>query len=320
MFYSFQKLIFPQEELIKHYGYPAENHEITTTDGYILTLQRIPYGIKNPPTHHQKPVVFLMPGLLATSTCFFFNGIENSLAFLLAEEGYDVWLGNARGTTYARKHVTLNPDDDKSEFWNFSWHEIGVFDVPASIDYVLQQTQQKSLIYVGHSQGTTNFFVMASERPEYNQKVKLAVSLAPVAFMPNIPNSASKQLAKNVKILELIANAINFYEILPQLKIFGVLVEQFCGVGAETQEKCIEIYEKIMGANENQLNAVKLIANLITTKIIVKNFIYRRTFLFICLIFLLVLLLNNSIITPKKLTLVGITQNNQQQKILSNIF
>lgn len=184
-----------------------------------------------------------------------------------------MWLGNARGTTYARKHVDFNPDDDKSEFWDFSWHEIGVYDVPASIDYVLQQTQQESLIYVGHSQGTTDFFVMASELPEYNQKVKLAVSLAPVAFMPNIPNSASKQLAKNVKILELIANAINFYEILPQLKIFGVLVEEFCGEGAKTQEKCIEIYESVMGANEQQLNAVKISKIFAKKKLLNKNFV-----------------------------------------------
>ena len=37
-------------------------------------------------------------------------------------------------------------------------------------------------MYVGHSQGTTQFLVMASEKPEYNGKISLAAGLAPAAF------------------------------------------------------------------------------------------------------------------------------------------
>jgi lysosomal acid lipase/cholesteryl ester hydrolase len=39
------------------------------------------------------------------------------------------------------------------------------------------------LIYIGHSMGTTALFVMLSEMPEYNEKIKLFIALAPVAFM-----------------------------------------------------------------------------------------------------------------------------------------
>lgn len=51
----------------------------------------------------------------------------------------------------------------------------------ASIDYILKQTGQDGLYYVGHSMGTTVFYVMTSVMPEYNGRVKAMASLAPVA-------------------------------------------------------------------------------------------------------------------------------------------
>lgn len=79
----------------------------------------------------------------------------------------------------------------------FRWHEIGYNDVPAMIDYVLNETNQTEVTYVGHSQGTTSFFVMASERPEYNKKIKLMVAFAPVVYLSNMKQPVLKQLATN---------------------------------------------------------------------------------------------------------------------------
>lgn len=64
------------------------------------------------------------------------------------------------------------------------------------IDYILAKTGEKKLFYIGHSQGTTSFFVMGSTRPEYNDKIRLMVALAPVAYMKNIPNIAVKIIAQ----------------------------------------------------------------------------------------------------------------------------
>ena len=99
-----------------------------------------------------KPVVLLQHGLMASSETFVQNG-GNSLAFKLVEAGYDVWLGNNRGNIYSRKHMLLIPWGKR--YFDFSFYEMGKYDLPAMIDYILMQTSTKKLSYIAHSLGTT---------------------------------------------------------------------------------------------------------------------------------------------------------------------
>lgn len=58
---------------------------------------------------------------------------------------------------------------------------MGTYDLPAAIDHILEVTGQQQLVYIGHSLGTTVFYVMASTLPEYSNKIKFQISMAPVA-------------------------------------------------------------------------------------------------------------------------------------------
>ena len=77
-------------QILTYWDYPGEEHHVITKDGYNLTIHRIPHGRNNSAT---KGVVFLQHGLLCSSADFILNLPTESLGFVLADEGYDVWMG-----------------------------------------------------------------------------------------------------------------------------------------------------------------------------------------------------------------------------------
>ena len=68
-------------------------------------------------------------------------------------------------------------------FWDFSWEEMGTYDIPAIIDFVLAKTGQSQVSYVGHSEGTTQIFAAASLAPAY-YKEKMNSSLGSLNYKP----------------------------------------------------------------------------------------------------------------------------------------
>ncbi|XP_004369963.1 gastric triacylglycerol lipase isoform X2 [Trichechus manatus latirostris] len=148
-------------QMITYWGYPNEEFEVVTEDGYILEINRIPHGKKNS---------------------------ENT------DAGYDVWLGNSRGNTWARRNIYYSPDS--VEFWAFSFDEMAKYDLPATIDFIVKKTGQEKLYYVGHSQGTTIGFIAFSTNPELAKRIKTFYALAPVATVKYI-----KSLLKELELI-----------------------------------------------------------------------------------------------------------------------
>lgn len=197
-FYSFPVSWFRQTKLIGDNGYAYETHHVTTVDGYILELHRIPSTGGRP--------VILMHGLLDSSAAWVMSGRQNGfgmatnlfrmiflfcsgwlslcgvsvypirIAYILSNSGYDVWLGNCRGNIYSQQHKQYEANGrhwDRKRFWNFSWHEIGVCKLENSIlwnwtslvtSFAPQQASticQQSLIMCRRKRITRNFITSA---------------------------------------------------------------------------------------------------------------------------------------------------------------
>lgn len=84
-----------------------------------------------------------------------------------------------------------------------SFHEIGVYDLPATIDYILDKTNKDQLSYIGHSQGCTTFFIMGSVKPDYMKKINVMAALAPAVFMANTSHPLVKLAAQPLVNLAL---------------------------------------------------------------------------------------------------------------------
>jgi pimeloyl-ACP methyl ester carboxylesterase len=99
--------------------------------------------------------VITFHGMLGSSGDMVMSG-NYSPGFYLVDKGFDLWLGNARGNRFNTRHKTLTMKDAK--FWDFSFHEMGIYDLPAMVDYTLKITQKKRAFFIGHSQGNISLY------------------------------------------------------------------------------------------------------------------------------------------------------------------
>ena len=103
-------------------------------------------------------------------------------------------------------------DPKYKEYWNFDWEEMGMYDVPAAIDFILTKaTNFKQVAYIGHSQGTTQLLAAATLKPDYfKEKISIAALMSPVASMHN----------NQIKLYDLLGMKLNRIFLKTQIDLF----------------------------------------------------------------------------------------------------
>nr|XP_018903067.1 PREDICTED: gastric triacylglycerol lipase-like [Bemisia tabaci] len=163
------------EENIQFHRYPHEKHKVLTEDGFYLNLIRLPRNDSD------RLPVLIVHGFMSSSRAWVAMGPNASLGYKLYDAGYDVWLADLRGNEYSLEHNTLKKTDPK--FWEFSIHEMGLYDQPALVDFILNKTGAPKLIHIGYSMGSGSFFVMNALHPEFTHaKVQAHIAMAPGVF------------------------------------------------------------------------------------------------------------------------------------------
>ncbi|PHZ14919.1 alpha/beta-hydrolase [Rhizopus microsporus ATCC 52813] len=172
------------------WGYISEKHEVVTEDGYIIIMYRLyrkgckPSGMP----------VLIGHGLFQCSGAFVLNE-EKSIAFTLADEGYDVWVGNNRAIA-GYDHISLSYKDP--EYWDWGLKELGIYDFKAMLDHVREYSGYSRVAYIGHSQGNAQAFIGLSLCPEIANKLSCFVALAPAIFSGTLVNTYPLRLLINL--------------------------------------------------------------------------------------------------------------------------
>ncbi|KAH0701404.1 hypothetical protein KY285_015682 [Solanum tuberosum] len=221
------------------HGYKCQEFEVKTDDGYILSVQRIPQGRVGGGGQIRQPVL-LQHGVLVDGATWLLSPPEQSLAMMLADNGFDVWISNTRGTRYSRRHVTLDARD--SEYWNWSWDELIVHDLPSVIDFIFKQTGQK-IHYVGHSMGTLIALASFSEGREID-KVKSAALLSPIAYLSHMTTALGEVAAR--AFVGEITTIFGLAEFNPKGGPVNKLLKFFC---AQPGVNCYDLMTAITGKN-----------------------------------------------------------------------
>jgi len=238
-------------EIVQRWDYPVEQYNVTTEDGYILLLVRIPHG-RNETSKPSgpRPVVYLQHGLEASCVDWIANLPNESAAFIFADAGYDVWMGNFRGNCYSSGHVKYNTS--QHEYWRFSWDEMAKYDLPAMINESLSITGAPFVYYVGHSMGTSTIFAKMSLDPDFGKNIKKMYGLAPVATVSHI-KGLLPLLGHFVRLLQW----MGVDDLFPISDLQKTLAKYVCG-SAITDWFCEDVMSMMTGPESNQLNVTRM--------------------------------------------------------------
>ena len=220
-------------DYVRCLGYYAEAYEVTTKDGYILTLFRVQ---KNKWWQSETPVLF-WHGVFDSADSWVINNKNEALGLILIEKGYDVWFGNSRGNKYSLGHKDYNASLDV-EYWDFSWQEMSDYDLPAAYTKIADATgRSDGLHYIGHSQGTTIMFAHLANpllKPQASivqTYTKTFCALGPVTYMKNVKTLLIREVARNDDFVSFIRQnfTLGIFS-TPEWRTLNQMAKLFCKI------------------------------------------------------------------------------------------
>ena len=249
------------QKIVNEAGYSFEEHKIITEDGYILTAWRIPCLLNesNSDLYKKRQPVILQHGLIDSSYTWLFLDKNHSLVFLLVNNGFDVWLTNTRGNAVSFEHENSKEYDSSkidSKYWNFSFHEMAIYDLPANVNYIKQKTGFDKVDYICHSQGGLIYFIMYTMNSEFiESNFNHFISLGTVITTFTSKSHLIK-LGSLTKFPEIV-DTLHINNILCFNKFFYDTINQFCKF---FNKPCFNIINFIVSNNfdTNRINMGKL--------------------------------------------------------------
>jgi lysosomal acid lipase/cholesteryl ester hydrolase len=184
-----------------------------------------------------KQAVYFQHGLLDSSDGWICNYEKNCLPFIMLKRGFDVWIGNSRGNKHSKfleQESGRDVSKENSQYWDYSLHEMGMYDLPANFEKILSiNTTTDKIIYFGHSQGGASVLAGMSEKLDYfKSKLKAAILLAPASrvdsydshFLTFIRDIEIDEKLKNRQIFEILPHDPNMHDLSVKIgKIYPTL-------------------------------------------------------------------------------------------------
>jgi lysosomal acid lipase/cholesteryl ester hydrolase len=215
------------KQIVDENGFNYEEHLVTTSDGYVLTMFRI-NGLKSGGIAPRgKKVVYFQHGILDSADCWISHRADVAPAFQVARAGYDVWLGNSRGNKYSKRHQGSISNYD---MWNYDFEEMGDLDITAEIDYALKVSGEKKVAYIGHSQGTTQMYYGLSHNEQFFvDRVSVFIALGPVMQLTHCKSSLINFFATFESLIVDTCSTLGIYEFFSANWVTTGAMRLLCG-------------------------------------------------------------------------------------------
>lgn len=220
------------QQIIERVGFKQKTYELLSEDGYITELIHLINPLAQR-AHLKQPPVLLMHGALVDCVAYMWastishhpekyprlgdedgpiTSSNRSLAFYLANNGYDVWLANWRGsnpqnsrhTRYKPRHLDdLSPTlqgearhnrlRETMAYYDFSQDDLLQYEVPLQLETVLDVTQSEQVSVVAWSISTQLMFKLLVSNEELASKVHSYVALTPLLNANGLDLSAQSR-------------------------------------------------------------------------------------------------------------------------------